>query len=76
MTPVLVAAAVAEREQEVRLREALKVGGRLVLVAGRAPLMEACLIRRTSALEWTRTPLFETTIPALIDASVRPPFDF
>lgn len=73
---ILVTAAIPDRGGEARFREALRIGGRLVLVAGRAPLMEACLIRRTSALEWTRTPLFETSLPELIDATARPPFEF
>ncbi|MEM9383564.1 MAG: protein-L-isoaspartate O-methyltransferase [Pseudomonadota bacterium] len=73
---VLVSASIAEPAGEQRFREALKVGGRLVLVSGREPLMEACLIRRVSALEWTRTALFETAVPPLIDATARPPFEF
>ncbi|MEO0421116.1 MAG: protein-L-isoaspartate O-methyltransferase [Pseudomonadota bacterium] len=73
---VLVSAAVAEAAGEQRFREALKVGGRLVLISGREPVMEACLIRRVSALEWTRTAIFETAVPALIDAAARPPFEF
>ncbi|MEO0974593.1 MAG: protein-L-isoaspartate O-methyltransferase [Pseudomonadota bacterium] len=73
---VLVSAALPEPAQELRFREALKVGGHLVLISGRGPVMEATAIHRVSALEWTRTALFETAVPALIDAAARPPFDF
>lgn len=73
---VLVSAAVAELSGETPLREALKVGGRLVLISGREPVMEACVIRRVSALEWTRSAVFETAVPPLIDAAARPPFEF
>lgn len=73
---VLVSCAVPDAERAAPFREALKVGGRLVMITGREPLMHATLMHRVSALEWTDTPLFETTIPELIDPSARPPFDF
>ncbi len=73
---VLITAAIADASGEQRFREALKVGGRLVLISGREPVMEACVIRRVSALEWTRTAMFETAVPPLIDAAARPPFEF
>jgi protein-L-isoaspartate(D-aspartate) O-methyltransferase len=48
-----------------RFAEWLAPGGRLFVVTGRAPVMEACLVRRASGDELVTTPLFETVIPAL-----------
>ena len=47
------------------LRNALKVGGRLFIVVGAAPVMEALLITRVSVSEWTTQSLFETVLPRL-----------
>jgi len=49
-------------------REQLKVGGRLFVVTGRAPVMEAQLITRVDDDDWSREFLFETNLPPLIDA--------
>jgi protein-L-isoaspartate(D-aspartate) O-methyltransferase len=73
---IAVTASVPDERGVERFRQALRVGGRLFVIVGRAPLMEAVLIRRVGALEWTRTSLFETSITPLIDASARPVFDF
>jgi protein-L-isoaspartate(D-aspartate) O-methyltransferase len=48
-----------------RFAEWLAPGGRLFVVTGRAPVMEACLVRRAAGDELVTTPLFETVIPAL-----------
>jgi protein-L-isoaspartate(D-aspartate) O-methyltransferase len=50
------------------LRQALKVGGRLFVICGDSPVMEALLIRRVSSDEWTRQSLFETDLPRLRQA--------
>ena len=47
------------------LRQALKVGGRMFVVIGHAPVMQALLITRVSASEWTTQSLFETVLPRL-----------
>ena len=47
------------------LRQALKVGGRMFIVIGQAPVMQALLITRVSASEWTTQSLFETVLPRL-----------
>ena len=47
------------------LKTALKVGGRLFIVVGDAPVMEALLITRVSVSEWTTQSLFETVLPRL-----------
>jgi protein-L-isoaspartate(D-aspartate) O-methyltransferase len=54
----------------------LRLGGRLFLVVGEPPLMEAWAIRRVGMDEWQRESLFETSIPALIDAPNREKFEF
>jgi protein-L-isoaspartate(D-aspartate) O-methyltransferase len=59
-----------------RFERALGVGGRLFVVVGVAPVMEAMIIRRVDATEWVSEALFETVIPALIGATVAPRFVF
>lgn len=51
-----------------RFEQALKVGGRLFVVVGEAPVMEAWLVTRTADATWSRVALFETSIPALVNA--------
>ena len=46
----------------------LKVGGRLFVVIGEAPVMDAVLVRRVSADQWVRESLFETVVEPLINA--------
>ena len=48
------------------LRQALAVGGRLFVVVGDSPVMEALLITRVSESEWTTSSLFETDLPRLV----------
>lgn len=48
-----------------RAREALRVGGRLFVIVGQPPVMEALLITRVSDDEWTTRSLFETNLPRL-----------
>ena len=47
------------------LQRALKPGGRLFVVVGSSPVMEAMLITRVGESEWTRQSLFETDLPRL-----------
>ena len=54
----------------------LKVGGRLFVVVGRAPVMDAQLVRRVAADQWVRESLFETVIEPLINAPEPPRFRF
>lgn len=44
----------------------LTVGGRLFVIVGEDPAMEALLITRTSESQWTTNGLFETVVPPLI----------
>jgi len=50
------------------LERALKIGGRLFVICGESPVMEAMLITRVGAGEWTRQSLFETDLPRLRQA--------
>lgn len=43
----------------------LEIGGKLFIVTGQPPIMQARLITRTSEREWDNKVLFETSIPAL-----------
>ncbi len=47
------------------LRQALNVGGRMFVIVGQSPVMEALLITRVSESEWTTQSLFETDLPRL-----------
>jgi len=52
---------------EERLLNALAVGGRLFIVTGEAPLMEAKLITRVRDDQWRTEVLFETELAPLTD---------
>ena len=47
------------------LKEALKIGGRMFVIVGHSPVMQALLITRNGAAEWTTQSLFETDLPRL-----------
>ena len=47
------------------LKQALRPAGRLFIIEGRSPVMQALLITRTGDGEWIRQSLFETDLPAL-----------
>ena len=46
----------------------LNRGGRLFVIAGKPPVMQALLITRVGDQEWNKESLFETSIPALVNA--------
>ncbi|HEX2492516.1 MAG TPA: protein-L-isoaspartate O-methyltransferase [Steroidobacter sp.] len=52
-----------------RFQRALKIGGRLFVVVGQAPVMEAWLVTRIGDREWQRESLFETVFDPLINAA-------
>ena len=56
--------------------EQLNVGGRLFVIVGESPVMEALLITRVSETGWSRKSLFDTDIPALINATTPSKFVF
>jgi protein-L-isoaspartate(D-aspartate) O-methyltransferase len=57
---------------EPRFERMLNVGGRLFIVVGEAPVMEARRVQRTAEDAWSTQSLFETVIDPLVHA-VRPP---
>jgi protein-L-isoaspartate(D-aspartate) O-methyltransferase len=59
-----------------RLVMALTDGGRLFVVVGSSPNMDARLVRRTGENDWQTTSLFETQLPALVNAGLAPQFSF
>jgi protein-L-isoaspartate(D-aspartate) O-methyltransferase len=54
----------------------LEIGGRLFVVVGEAPVMEARLIRRTGETTWSTESLFETVIDPLVNARRPSEFSF
>ena len=59
-----------------RFERALKYGGRLFVVVGTGPAMEARLVRRLGATEFSSQVLFETSLEALEHAPAPPLFRF
>lgn len=59
-----------------RFEEQLAPGGRLFVIVGTAPAMEAMLITRQLDGEFTRVPLYETSLKALVGATPNPRFTF
>ena len=51
-----------------RFQRALKIGGRLFVVVGTNPIMEAWKVTRLGEREWQRESLFETVIDPLVNA--------
>ena len=54
----------------------LKPGGRLFVVVGEPPAMEARLVTRTGAQDWATESLFETVLPPLAGATRPNQFEF
>ncbi len=61
---------------EDHLEKLLSIGGRLFVIVGEPPLMEAMLITRVGESDWSRESLFETELPALQGARRKEPFVF
>ena len=59
-----------------RFERALKYGGRLFVVVGSAPVMQARLVRRLGSSEFSTEVLFETSLAALEHAPTPPIFKF
>ncbi|MGD9841754.1 MAG: protein-L-isoaspartate O-methyltransferase [Steroidobacteraceae bacterium] len=58
------------------LEQALTIGGRMFVVIGTAPIMEALKITRTNDHIWQRESLFETVLPSLSGATKLSSFVF
>jgi len=61
---------------EPGFQEQLNVGGRLFVIVGVSPVMEAMLITRIGNHEWSRETLFETDLPPLVGAQGPATFTF
>jgi len=59
-----------------RLVMALKPEGRLFVVVGDAPVMEARLVQRTGDNEWQAKVWFETDLTPLVNGALPPQFSF
>jgi len=59
-----------------RFQHWLKDGGRLFIVTGEDPLMQARLVTRRGPDRWASTTLFETSLPALLNAPMPVKFRF
>ncbi|HSG63748.1 MAG TPA: protein-L-isoaspartate O-methyltransferase [Gammaproteobacteria bacterium] len=58
-------------EQFIRM---LRPGGRLFIVTGREPIMEAQLVTQSGVGAWSRQSLFETVLAPLVNAEKPEPF--
>jgi protein-L-isoaspartate(D-aspartate) O-methyltransferase len=61
---------------DARFEQMLAVGGRLFVVVGEAPVMDARLVRRTAEGAFATQSLFETVIDPLVNAARPPQFAF
>jgi protein-L-isoaspartate(D-aspartate) O-methyltransferase len=59
-----------------RFVEALTQGGRLFVVVGEAPVMDARVVTRTGESDWSSDSLFETSVKPLINGALPPQFSF
>lgn len=59
-----------------RFERALAIGGRLFVVVGSAPVMQARRVTRTGEQNWLTEVLFETCIDPLVHAAAAPGFHF
>jgi protein-L-isoaspartate(D-aspartate) O-methyltransferase len=63
-------------EYDGRWEQQLAIGGRLFVIVGEAPIMEARLVRRLSEETWTSESLFETVVDPLRNARRPDEFSF
>jgi len=61
---------------DTRFERALRIGGRLFVIVGAAPVMDAMLVRRVDTNEWIRESLFETVVEPLVNATSAQNFVF
>jgi protein-L-isoaspartate(D-aspartate) O-methyltransferase len=73
---IAVTGSVATSEQAEIFRQQLKVGGRLFVVIGTGPAMQAMLITRHQERIFSEEAIFETDIPALTNAEPPQRFEF
>ena len=56
--------------------QSLSVGGRMLAVVGEGDMMTVQIIHRITEWEWQTDAVFETVIPAMINAEPKPEFKF
>jgi len=61
---------------DFRFVDALNPHGRLFVVVGDAPAMQAKLVLRTEENDWQTVSLFETTLAPLVNGALPPQFSF
>ncbi|MCK5326025.1 MAG: protein-L-isoaspartate O-methyltransferase [Woeseiaceae bacterium] len=61
---------------DTRFIDALQPGGRLFIVVGSAPVMDARLVRRADNSRWHSESLFETELTPLVNSALPPQFSF
>lgn len=61
---------------EPYFQQQLNPGGRLFVIVGQSPAMEALIIKKTGSDEWVTESLFETDLPPLIGAPEPESFHF
>jgi protein-L-isoaspartate(D-aspartate) O-methyltransferase len=61
---------------DARFVDALRPDGRLFVVVGSPPVMEARLVRRSRNADWTSESLFETKLAPLVHGTLPPQFVF
>lgn len=59
-----------------RFRQSITVGGRIVAILGKEPVMRAYLITRTGEETWVEKAMFETWLPPLLTSQQPEPFQF
>jgi protein-L-isoaspartate(D-aspartate) O-methyltransferase len=57
-------------------KESMSIGGRMFVIVGKPPVMEARLVTRAAEGHWLEEGLFETEIPYLTGAAPRQEFEF
>jgi len=72
---VIVATAALEAVSD-EYKQSLAVGGRMLAVVGKENHMTVQLIRRVTEREWQTESLFETVIPAMMNAEPKAEFEF
>ena len=63
-------------QRRPRIEQQLSLNGRMFIVIGVAPVMEALLITRLSKDSWATESLFETELAPLLGAELKPAFEF
>ena len=63
-------------KMDERFLNLLKDGGRMFVIVGESPVMEAWLISKQNASSWSYESLFETDLPAMIGALENERFHF